>query len=427
MRKLIALLLLTMLTIGSMVSAALGEEASGEGLRVQGEGAYLLDALSGQTIYMKNPDKPLAPASTTKIMTGLLAIENGNLNDTVTASATMLNNELVYGTMIYLTPGEKVSLRDLLYALLLNSANDAAVAIAEHIGDGDMQTFIDMMNQRAGEMGATQTHFVNPSGLTDAGQVTTARDLALITRVACQNTTFAEYVRTKSRTISRSDPEGMTLMVNSNKLLARDAAVDGVKPGYTSAAQNCLVASMTKDGRKLIGVILKSPGPEIYTDMQAMFEYGFSQFENVVYKPAGSVLGAMTVNEEEVELVIDRPIYMTQKLGEQNSALSLRVIPNDSVSLNSVREGQIVARVEVLDGSMVVDTLPLKSARTVFPSVLEASHSPLFTGFLFLGAVAVLLLAQRKYADWRGRGRGRRRRRGRGRGQVPFTGGRESN
>ena len=385
---------------------ALAEETSSKEPQILGEGAYLIDVLSGQTLYMKNPDKPLAPASTTKIMTGLLAIEHGNLNDIVTPSSTLLNNKIVYGTQIYLEPGEKMPLKDLLYALMLNSANDAAVVIAEHVGS-DLQTFVEMMNQRAHEIGANRTSFVNPSGLTETGQVTTAHDLALIARVAYQNPTFAEFVRTKSHPISRLKPDIPTLMVNENKLLWRDSAVDGIKPGYTAAAQNCLVASVTKDGRQFIGVILKSPGPEIYPDMQAMFEFGFTQFKQTIFKPSGSIISTVSVNNELVNLIIDRPIYMTQKIDEQSSALKLQIKPAYSSPLSSVQEGQVIAHVEVLDGTTLVSTLPLLSSRTILSppltSIVRTKYLSWRTGLIFLGVVFVLLISQKLLADWRWR------------------------
>lgn len=403
MKSITAVLLSIFLILGFAPSCF---AASNDGQpNVHGEAAYLIDVTSGQTLFMKNPDEPLAPASTTKIMTGLLAIEHGNLNDTVTVSSTMLNNKLVYGTQIYLVPGEKLLLSDLLYAMFLNSANDAAVTIAEHVG-GNISNFVNMMNQRALEIGATKTHFVNPSGLTDTGHVTTAHDLALIARVAYQNPIFAQYVRTKSHTISRSKPNLPTLMVNENKLLWRDSAVDGIKTGYTAAAENCLVASETKDGRQFIGVILKSPGREIYTDMQAMFDYGLKQSKETVFKPSGAVISSITVNKEPVDLILDRPIYATQKLNEQNSVLTLHVVPTFTTFPSSVEEGQALAKVEVLDGDTLLDTFPLKAARTVLPPPSNQNKSAFYSrlswmiGFT-LSAGAALLLIRRKISAGR--------------------------
>ncbi|MDQ7092714.1 D-alanyl-D-alanine carboxypeptidase family protein [Desulfosporosinus sp. PR] len=376
--------------------------------QVRGEGAYLLDVQSGQTLFSKNPDEQLAPASTTKIMTGLLALERGNLNDVVTVSPTMLNSKLVYGTQIYLEPGEKLSLQDLLYAMLLNSANDAAVTVAEHIG-GDVQSFVDLMNQRAQEIGATQTHFVNPSGLTEQGHVTTAHDLALIARVAYQNPLFAQYVRTKSHSISRSKSDLPTQMVNENKMLWQNSDVDGIKTGYTAAAENCLVASMTKDGRQLIGVILKSPGREIYTDMQNLFDYGYTNYSDKILKPAGSVLSSIMVNNEPVDLKIDRPIYLTQSLADQTpSSLTLKVTPS-TVKLTSVQEDQEVARVEIYDGSTLLDTLPLRAAQTIMPPSPVKNSNPNYhswlVGIIPVGALSLLLLRWKIDVDRRSRKR----------------------
>jgi len=410
---------LTIFMLFNVAPAAYAVEESSQDLQITGEGAYLIDVLSGQTLYMKNPDKQLAPASTTKIMTGLLAIEHGNLNDIVTPSSSLLNNKLVYGTQIYLVPGEKMPLKDLLYALLLNSANDAAVVIAEHVG-GDLPTFVEMMNQRAREIGATNTHFVNPSGLTETGQITTARDLALISLVAYRNPTFAEYVRTKTQPISRSKPDIPTLMVNENKLLWRDTAVDGIKPGYTAAAQNCLVASVTKDGRQFIGVILKSPGKEIYTDMQAMFEFAFTQFKTTIFKPSGSIIATLMVNNEPVNLITDRPIYMAQKIDKQNSPLSLRVKPTSSSPLSEVKEGQVVAQVQVLDGNTLLGTLPLKSTRTVATPTLTSGFRSNYlswtTGFMLVITVLALLISRKILADRRWRREMRQMRR-----KYPFS------
>ena len=410
-------LLFAIFMMVSVTSSAFAEDVPSEKLpQVHGEGAYLIDVKSGQTLFMKNPDKPLAPASTTKIMTGLLAIERGNLNDTLTASTSMLNNKLVYGTQIYLVPGEKILLKDLLYALLLNSANDAAVAIAEYIGS-DLPNFVDMMNQRALEIGAKETHFQNPSGLTESGHVTTAHDLALIARVAYQNPLFAQYVRTKSQAISRSKTDLPVLMVNENKLLWRDSTVDGIKTGYTAAAQNCLVASVTKDGRQFIGVILKSPGREIYTDMLDMFEYGFTQYKQTILKPTGAAVSSVKVNNEPVNLILDRPIYMTTKLNEPSPTLELRVIPAYTSALTSVEEGQVIAHVEVLDGGTLLNSLPLKSSRSIStPTIQKNTHSylPWVIGSIIMGIIIPLFLWNKKSNSKRCR-------------QIRFTRRRESN
>jgi D-alanyl-D-alanine carboxypeptidase (penicillin-binding protein 5/6) len=196
-------------------------------------------------------------------------------------------------------------------------------------------------------------------------------------------------------------------MYNENKLLWTDPTVDGIKTGYTAAAENCLVASMTKNGRQFIGVILKSPGHEIWADMQTMFDYGFTQFKDTILKPSGAVISTITVNNEPVNLILDQPIYMTQKLNEQSPALNLRVIPAYTTALTSVNEGQVIANVEVLDGKTLLNTIPLKSARSISPPTQKKtalSHSLSWIAGLILMFVVIIMLVLRKiYADRRWR------------------------
>lgn len=363
---------------------------------VRGEAAILIDVQSGQTLYAKNPDQVLPPASTTKIMTALLAIEKGKLTDPVIASPTMLNSKLVYGTQIYLEPGEVMSLDNLLYALLLNSANDAAVAIAEYIG-GEVDTFVQLMNQKAKEIGAKHTTFKNPSGLNQEGHLTTARDLALITRTALKNPDFVRYVKSKSKVIPRSAENVPVEMINENKLLGRDPSVDGVKTGYTTQAENCLVASATRNGRQLIGVILKSPGGEIYNDMQNLLDYGFNEYDNSVYKPSGTAISSMLVGKVTVDLILGSPIIVTTKKGEPASVLRLNVIPL-SFQVQEVEQGQILANLEVWQGQQLLQKIPLMAARKVSlpksAGMLKYLFVLIFIGVFILGLWTIVRLSK---------------------------------
>lgn len=370
-------------------------KSNSEPPEIRGEGVYLIDVQSGQTLYSKNGDEPFAPASTTKIMTGLLAIEEGNFDDIVTLSSTMLDYEKVYGTRIYLEPGEQMPLRDLLYALLLNSANDAAVGIAEHVG-GDLPQFVSMMNAKAKELGLTNTTFTNPSGLTEKGHLTTPHDLARIAQAAYANPIFREYIQTEKHTIARAKPDIPTLMVNENKLLGQNPYVNGMKTGYTAAAKNCLVASATKDGRNLIAVILKSPGKEIYPEMEALLEFGFSQFETRVYKPVGSAVAQTTIGKDEVNLVLSKPIYTTSKIGEPPVEPTLKIIPS-VVNITEVEQGQTLGTVEVWTGNEKLDNISIVSDRTVKPKLLSGKNSQ-WGVFLFgsLMLVMAFIIAKKK-------------------------------
>ncbi|CAA7601927.1 serine-type D-Ala-D-Ala carboxypeptidase [Acididesulfobacillus acetoxydans] len=390
-KKTLKLIAITILVLTLLVANS-GSPASAQTAnippQVQGEAAYLMDMQSGQVLYAKNPDEKLAPASTTKIMTALLALQLGNLNDSVTASKTMLNRKIVYGTQIYLTPGETMPLKDLLYAVLLNSANDAAVDVAEYVG-GDLPHFVDLMNEKAKELGMVNTHFMNPTGLTEEGHFTTAHDLAILARAAYRNPVFRRYIATKTHTIPRAQANVPKLMVNENKLLWRDPDVDGMKTGYTAAAGNCLVATAERGGRQLVGVILKSPGGEMFGDMERLLNYGFSSSTTTAYRPAGAVAATTTVGKQQVNLVLAQPIYVTQKSGEPMPDLRL-TLAHSQQGLKSVRKGDILAQLEVWEGTDLLDTINLLADRSVAPPV--PAEVPAAAGYLYFTALGILSL-----------------------------------
>lgn len=241
--------------------------------------ALLMEVGSGQVPYEKNGHTPMTMASTTKIMTALLALEKGRLSDVVTVSA---RASRIDDSRVYLDEGEKEPVADLLYALLLPSANDAAIAIAEHVG-ASQDAFVAMMNEKVGALGARDTYFQDPHGLTSQGHYTTAYDLALITRAALRHPTFARIVGTREHRMPWPAKASVRQLYNQNKLLWRDLSseeflITGVKTGYTSAAGNCLVASARRGDRELIAVILKSALAGQYQDVLALFRYGFAAF-----------------------------------------------------------------------------------------------------------------------------------------------------
>jgi D-alanyl-D-alanine carboxypeptidase (penicillin-binding protein 5/6) len=371
---------------------------------IHGEAAYLIDVQSGQTLYSKNGNKLLAPASTTKIMTGLLAIEQGNLDEVVTASPTMLNYKIVYGTRIYMEPGEQLLLGDMLYALLLNSANDAAVAIAEHIG-GNLTQFVNLMNQRAQALGLKNTTFKNPSGLSEEGHLTTAHDLARIAQVAYANPIFRDYIKTKSHVIPRSKENVPFEMINENKLLWRDSMITGMKTGYTAEAGNCLVASASKNGRDLIAVILKSPGREIYTDMMDLLNFGFNNFENVEYKPTGDSITSIQVGNQDINLVAQEPIWVTKKLGVSTLNYQSKEIPEAQIKvlpapsdLTEVAAGQVLTQLEVWEGDERISVIPLSADRAVEPEhkFLKSNNKLPYLLILLVGGLVFYLKLQRR-------------------------------
>ncbi len=263
----------------------------GEAFEIVGESAILIDFDTLEILYEKNPHQAMYPASTTKIMTGILAIELGNLTDMVKIDQEIVG--LTDGSHIALDVGEEMPLNDMVHALLVESANDAACAIAKHIG-GSIDEFINMMNEKAKSLGALNTNFTNPSGLPDENHVTSAYDLALIARYAMENETFRSIVNKHTYTIQPTNLKEERHLWSSNRLLYSNDKVDvggklvpikyegvnGVKTGYTIAANQCLVASYEDEDNKLISVVLKSEGKNIYSDTQLLFNYGKSSFEN---------------------------------------------------------------------------------------------------------------------------------------------------
>ena len=239
--------------------------------------AITIEAQTGISLYEKNADEQLPMASTTKIMTALVALENADINQTFTVSETACKVE---GTQIGLLAGDQISLNDLLHMLMMKSANDAAQTIAENIS-GSLEAFAELMNERAKQMGLTHTHFENPHGLPSDNHYTTARELALIAAEALKNDTFAQIVSTKKKKL---DYHGLVIE-NSNRLLSSYEYTTGVKTGFTKAAGRCLVTSAKKDGVTLINVTLNDGND--WQDHTEMFEEGFRRVSSYTLYEAG--------------------------------------------------------------------------------------------------------------------------------------------
>ncbi|MFR2466696.1 MAG: D-alanyl-D-alanine carboxypeptidase family protein [Clostridia bacterium] len=241
--------------------------------------AVVMEAESGRILYDKNGSEPRAMASTTKIMTLTVALENGNLSDMVSVSANAAQQPEVN---MNLREGETFVLEDLLYALMLQSYNDVAVAVAEHVG-GSVENFCAMMTEKAQEIGAKNTCFKTPSGLDAEGHQTTAADLALITAYAVQNETFMKIVGTQSYEIQQNRGNSRSVSLsNKNPLLTAYPGATGGKTGFTSQAGLCLVGIASRDGVQLISVVLGSGWPPHsqyrIADTKKLLDYGFLNY-----------------------------------------------------------------------------------------------------------------------------------------------------
>lgn len=245
---------------------------SASDMRLSAKSAVLYDPHSESFLYSKNADTRLPMASTTKIMTALVAIESASLEATVDISDDAIGTE---GSSLYLKKGERMTMGDLLFGLMLRSANDAAAAIAYEIS-GSIEAFADKMNEKAESLGLTDTHFTNPHGLDDKEHYTTARELAIITGEALKNDTFLQIVSTKKQIITNSDGESR-LLINHNKLLNMYENTIGVKTGFTKKSGRCLVGAAERDGVRLITVTINAP--DDWKDHIALFDYGFSKLK----------------------------------------------------------------------------------------------------------------------------------------------------
>jgi serine-type D-Ala-D-Ala carboxypeptidase (penicillin-binding protein 5/6) len=244
--------------------------APGE-LPLAARAAVLLDAKTGDVLYEKNPDELEYPASATKILTALIVIEQGDLEKKVVIQP---EDTKVEPSALYVKPGEEYVRKDLLFALLLKSANDVALTLARD-NAGSVEAFAEKMNLRAEALGAIDSHFTNPHGLHDPHHFTTARDLATIARVAMQQPLFRQIVGTPE--VGMFKGAEWVLMRNHNKLLWRVPGCTGVKTGFTNAAQQVLVSSAIRAGREAISVVLHSNKPGIWEDSKTLLDHGFAK------------------------------------------------------------------------------------------------------------------------------------------------------
>lgn len=417
----IMIVVITILTlINNVVSA--------ENISISAEAATLIDYDTGEVLYEKNSHVKLYPASTTKMLTAILAVENSELSETVTVNQDVIN--LTYGSHIALEPGETLTMEQMLHALLIPSANDAALAIAIHVG-GSVENFTRMMNAKAIEIGAVDSNFINPNGLHDDRHVSSAHDLALIGRYAMNNETIRNIVNKVTYEIpptnKKSEPRHLKV---TNKLLFSNETIDvngknvpirldyasGVKTGYTSDASNCLVSYAEKDGQRLISVILKAgSNNEVYRNTHILFDYGFNSFKSEVLRHENEfIINAPVVDgvSPVISGVMDRDISFMVPNGE-GSDIEEKVTLIDNL-VAPISKGQILGQVEFIkEGNIIAggnilatDVVQVDPMTTKTMKILKNWYWYVF-GILFL---IRLYNMQRRKAIRRRRRRNARRR-----------------
>lgn len=320
--------------------------------------AIVIDADTKNVLFSHNADEERGMASTTKIMTALIAIENGILDAEFAIPKEAVGIE---GSSVYLKEGESLTLRELLYCLMLESGNDAATAIAFCIS-GSVEGFVGLMNERADEMGLANTHFTNPHGLSDESHKTTARELAYITAEAMQYPFFCELVATKTMRVRYDGVENGRSLVNHNKLLFNYSGATGVKTGYTKLDGRCLVSSATRDGMNLIAVTLQDPFPP--STHKTLLDKAFNDFERVeVLKPYDITADVPIINSEDSFLSVTNPYGITLCLPKGNNADIELDLP-ESISA-PIAKGDIVGSAICRYGGNEVYIIYLEATETV--------------------------------------------------------------
>ncbi len=342
--KIISGALSLVLLLSQMLSLHIGADGD---IHISAAAACLIEAKSGEVLYAKNADERRGMASTTKIMTAILAIEALPQDTVVTVSDACCHIE---GSSLYLRAGERLTLEDLLYGLLLRSANDAAVAIAIAV-DGSLDAFVARMNDKAVALGLKDTHFDNPHGLDGATHYTTARELALLGAYCMKNDTFSKIVSTKRHTIAKGT-DSERLLVNHNRMLSSYEGAVGIKTGFTKKCGRTLISAAKREGLTLIAVTLDAPSD--WSDHAKMLDLGFSKIEcRTVVSPMeytyelpviGAVCDTLRVanteavtrilrcSEEDATIDIVLPRYLIAPIKKGESVGEIRIYYPDGTS-----------------------------------------------------------------------------------------------
>ena len=332
---------------------------------VSAQSAILIEAESGDVAYEKNADARLPMASTTKIMTALVALELASPTTLIQTDARAVGVE---GSSIYLTEGETLTLEQLLYALLLESANDAAAAIAFGLC-GSIEAFAEKMNEKAKLLGLSCTHFTNPHGLDNEMHYTTARELAQIAAEVLKVPLLRTIVSTRKTTIPHAESNSTRLLVNHNKLLRLYEDCIGVKTGYTQRSGRCLVSAAERDGVTLIAVTLNAP--DDWNDHTTMLDHGFSLYRSVKLCEAQELLFPLPlVGGNEDYVMLGNRDGLTLTLPANNYAIE-KVVECRRFEFATVEEGEALGRVVFLadldrDGKReIIGTVALYALYTV--------------------------------------------------------------
>lgn len=291
--------------------------------------AILMDTTRGQILYEKDADKVLSPSIMCKLMTALITIDKTQLNSKVTISKNVVG---INGASLNLTVGNLYTVEDLLYGVMLSQGNDAAIALAEYVGDGDVNKFVSYMNDTAKKLMLGDTYFVNPTGLFDEGQYTTVRDIAKLVKSAIANPVFNSIFGSKG--IAWINGKNSSILTNQNKLFWSYNGVDGGKIGTNPKQGAISVTTASKDGRRLLAVVFDQDESSTLSQTAQLFDYGFSHFYNGILVAKDTPIRNITIQDIDINLISKIDVYYTYPVGQsyikdisftENAKLSLPI------------------------------------------------------------------------------------------------------
>ncbi len=329
---------------------------SDTGVSVSARAATLYEPNTQTFLYEKNSDTRLPMASTTKIMTALVVMEHADLDQKVEIDPRAVGVE---GSSLYLTAGEVLTVRELLFGLMLRSANDAAEALAYEIS-GSVDGFVDLMNEKAAELGLVDTHFETPHGLDGKEHYTTARELAFLTAAAMENEEFRNVVSTYKITLG-DDP--VRLVVNHNKLLSLYDGAVGVKTGFTKKSGRCLVGAAEREGLTLITVTLDAPND--WSDHEKLFDFGFSLLECRTPLLSEEIVYSLPVIGGRAENLTVKNVEGYSYIAKKSALPVTREVKLPRYVTAPIREGEEVGSVCLYEGDTLLAEIPLVAEKSV--------------------------------------------------------------
>lgn len=338
-------------------------------LSLSAKSAIVISGDTSETIFEKNSREKLSMASTTKIMTGLLLCERGDLEREIIVTKEMVQVE---GSSMGLLPGDKVTLHDLLYGLMLSSGNDAANVIA-YVLDGSVEGFVAQMNRKAKELGLSNTNFATPSGLDARDHYTTAYDLARLAFFAMKNETFSKVVSTQKATLNYGNPPYRRSLSNHNKMLKLYDGAVGIKTGFTKKSGRCLVSAAKRDGKFVIAVTLNAP--DDWEDHRKLLNYGLNAIKQTEFSPLVNNYNLPVINGEDENLAVKIEPFKINSLETENIDCEIELpkfiyapIKKDDVigKVVYLKDGETIDEVKLLANQNIEIKKPQKTEGEIF-------------------------------------------------------------